>query len=80
MSQINNDNIKRPKLQDIPLRILKIYTFYQKTKQRALGPGEHRWSYVVSAFENTTKNLVVQGRVQLKHSSHIVKVSVETTC
>ena len=60
MSQINNDNIKRPKLQDIPLRILKIYTFYQKTKQRAFGPGEHCWIYVVSAFENTTKNLVVQ--------------------
>ena len=30
MSQIYNDNIKRPKLQDIPLGILKIYTFYQK--------------------------------------------------
>ena len=38
------------------------------------------WSYVVSAFENTTKNLVVQGRVQLEHSSHIVKVGVEATC
>ena len=31
-------------------------------------------------FENTTKNLVVQGRVQLEHSSHMVKVSVEATC
>ena len=41
---------------------------------------EHCWSYIVSAFENTTKNLVVQGRVQLEHSSHIVKVSVEATC
>ena len=41
---------------------------------------EHCWSYVVSAFENTTKNLVVQGRVQLEHSSHIVKVGVEATC
>ena len=35
---------------------------------------EHCWSYVVSAFENTTKNLVDQGRVQLEHSSQIVKV------
>ena len=41
---------------------------------------EHCWSYVVSAFENTTKNLVIQGRVQLEHSSHIVKVGVEATC
>ena len=29
---------------------------------------------------NTTKYLVVQGRVQLEHSSHIVKVGVEATC
>ena len=35
---------------------------------------------VVSAFENTTKNLVVQGRVQLEHSLHIVKIGVEATC
>ena len=41
---------------------------------------EHCWSYVISAFENTIKNLVVQGRVQLEHSSHIVKVSVKATC
>ena len=34
------------------------------------------WHYVVSAFENIPKNLVVQGRVQLEHSSHIVKVSI----
>ena len=31
-------------------------------------------------FENTTKNLMVQGRVQLEHSSHIAKVGVEATC
>ena len=79
MSQIYNDNIKRPKLQDILLRILKIYAFYWKIQQRASDPGEHCWSYVVSASENTTKNLVVQGRVQLKHSSNIVKVGVEST-
>ena len=41
---------------------------------------EHCWSYVVSAFENTIKNLVVQGRVQLEHSSHIVQVGVEAKC
>ena len=40
MSQIYNDNIKRPKPQDIPLGILEIYTRYWKIQQRALGPGE----------------------------------------
>ena len=40
MSQIYNDNIKMPKPQDIPLRILKIYAFYGKIHQRASGPGE----------------------------------------
>ena len=40
MSQIYNDNIKRPKPQDIPLKILKIYTFYRKIQQKASGPGE----------------------------------------
>ena len=38
------------------------------------------WSYVVSAFETTTKNLVVQEKMQLEHSSHNVKVGVEATC
>ena len=42
------------------------------------------WGYV-SIYENTPKKLlqlylVVQGRVQFEHSSHIVKVSVEATC
>ena len=49
---------------------------YILLKNSAEGLGsrrEHCWSYIVSAFENRTKNLVVQGRVQLKPSSHIVK-------
>ena len=33
MIQIYNDNIKRPKPQDIPLKILKIYAFYWKIQQ-----------------------------------------------
>ena len=41
MSQIYNDNIKRPKPQDILLGILKIYAFYQKIQQGTLGPGEN---------------------------------------
>ena len=79
MSQIYNDNIKWPKPQDILLRILKIYAFYQKIQQRTLGPTESSWSYIVSAFENIIKNLVVQGRMQLEHGTHIVKVSVKAT-
>ena len=46
----------------------------------ALGPGERCWSYIVSVFENTPKNLVIQGRAQLEHNSHIVMVGVEATC
>ena len=80
MSQVYNNNIKRPKPQDIPQRILKIYRFYRKIQQSLGFRREHCRSYVVSAFENTTKNLVVQGRVQLEHSSHIVKVGVEAKC
>ena len=40
MSQQYNDNIKRPKLQDTQLGILKIYTFCRKIQQRASGLGE----------------------------------------
>ena len=38
------------------------------------------WSYLVSVFEITLENLVVQGMVQLEHVSHIVMVGVEATC
>ena len=40
MSQTYNYNIKRSKLQDIQLGILKVYAFCWKIQQRALGPGE----------------------------------------
>ena len=40
MSQICNDNTKRPKPQDIQLGILKIYAFSREFKHRASGPGE----------------------------------------
>ena len=33
-------NIKRPKLQDTQLGILKIHAFCRKIQQRASGPGE----------------------------------------
>ena len=38
------------------------------------------WSHAVSVFKNTPKNVVVQAKVQLEHSSHMVWVSVEATC
>ena len=41
---------------------------------------EHCWHYEVANFKNTPKNLVVQGRVQLEHGSHIVKVGDEAIC
>ena len=58
MIQIYNDNIKRPKPQDIPLEILKIYAFYWKIQQERV-----LLELRISPFENTTNNLVVQGRV-----------------
>ena len=81
MGQRYNDNIKKPK----PLR----YSARDPKNLRILlenpteGVGSRReccWCYVVSVFENTPKNLVVQGRTQLNHSSQIVMVGVEATC
>ena len=40
MSQIYNDNIKKPTPQDIPLRILKIYQLYWKIEQRTSSSGD----------------------------------------
>ena len=40
MSQIYNDNTKRPKLKENQLVILKIYAFCQIIQQKALGQGE----------------------------------------
>ena len=57
MSQIYN-NIKRPKLQDIPPRILKIYTFTRKfsrvtwVQKRGLLEGS-MWSIVKVGVEAT---------------------------
>ena len=68
MNQRYNGNIKRPKPQDKQLGNL---TFTHFAGKFILGP---RYQ------ENTPKNVVVQGRVQLEHSSRIVKVGVEATC
>ena len=92
MSQKHNGNTKRPKLKENQVGILKIYAFCQKIQQKALGPGEstagvmylsmgiHLKSYRIVPKKVATIYLVVQGRMQLEHSSHIVKVVVEATC
>ena len=77
MSQIYNDIIKRPKLQDTQLEILKIYPFCQKIQQRVSVQEEHCPHYTVYFFENTPQNLMVQGRMQLEGSSHIVKIDLK---
>ena len=46
MSQRYNDNVKRPKLKENHLGILKIYAFSRKILLRTLDPGEHCCSYV----------------------------------
>ena len=74
MSQRYNDSIKSSKPQDTQLKNVSILleTFAEDLGSRR----KCCWHYLISAFENIPKNLVVQGRVQLEHSSHIVKVSI----
>ena len=80
MNQRYNDN-KKTKAERKSASDLENLRILLENSAEGLGSRrEHCWSYIVSAFENTTKNLVVQGRVQLEHSSHIVKVGVEATC
>ena len=61
------------KLQVTQLGILKIYMFSENSAEGLRSRRERYWRYVVYVFENTPKNLVVQGRAQLEHSSHIVR-------
>ena len=51
--------------------------FCRKIQQRTLGPGE---SAAGVSLEIHSKNLVIQGRAQLEHNSHIVKVGAKATC
>ena len=81
MSQRYNDNIKRPKPLRYSARDLKNLRILHENSAEGLGSRrECCWRYVVSVFGYTPKHLVVQGRKQLEHSSHIVKVGVEATC
>ena len=81
MSQRYNDNIKRPRQLRYSARVLKNLRILLENSAEGLGyRRECCWRYVLSVFENTPKNVVVQGRTQLEHSSHIVQVGVEATC
>ena len=71
MSQKYNDNIHQTGIENSP---------------EGIGCWrEHCWGYV-SIYENTPEKLPhlppksVQGRAQLEHTNHIVKVGVEATC
>ena len=96
MSQTYNDNTKRPKPKENQLGILGISSREFKhsvgNSAEGLGSGRERcWGYL-SIFKNTPKNcrissqnfprlyLVVQGKTQLEHSSHIINLGVEATC
>ena len=80
MSERYNDNMKRAKPPDTQLGIFKIYILLENSAEGRGSRRERCWYYVVSVFENTPQNLVVQGRAQLEHNSHIVEVGVEPTC
>ena len=92
MSQRYNKNTKRPKANKNQLGILKIYTFCWKIHQRVSGPGESAAGFMYLSMRVQPKSCSIvslkiaatllsgQRRVQLGHSSNIVKVSVEATC
>ena len=84
------DKMIRQKAKENWPGMLKIYTFCWKIHQRVSGSGECYWGYVSMRIHSKSccifpkkfpqLYLVVQGRAQLEHSSHIVKVCVEATC
>ena len=96
MGQTYNGNTKRSKPKENQLEILGIssrefmHSVGNSAEDRRYGI-ERCWAYI-SIFENTPKvaaslpkkltrlYLVVQGKAQLEHSSHIVNVGVEATC
>ena len=65
--------------------IVKIYAFRWKIQQKALGPEESTAGVAYLSMRihpkvTATFYLMVQGRAQLEHSSHAVKVGVDATC
>ena len=74
------DNIKSSKPQDNQLRILKKLSILSENSAEGIRSRRQRcWGYVVSVFENTSTNVVVQRRAKLEHSSYMVKAGVEAT-
>ena len=83
-------------MQDTRLGISKIFAFFfLENSVGCLGSRKENYWHYISVFENTPKKLisksnfslkllqlylVVQGRVQLEYSNHLVKVGVEATC
>ena len=59
MSQTYYDNIKKPKLQDTQLGILKIYAFCQKIQQRASGPEESTSGVTYPSMRMHPKNCLI---------------------
>ena len=72
MGQTYSGNIKKAKAARYSASDLKnLHILPENSAEGLRSRREHCWSYVVSVFENTPKNLVIQGRVLLDHSSHI---------
>ena len=72
---------KKAKAARYSARELKSLCVLPESSTDGLGSRRERcWSYAVSVFENTPKNLVVRGRAQLEYNSHTVTVCIEATC
>ena len=72
MGQTYSGNIKKAKAARYSAMDLKnLHILPENSAEGLRSRREHCQSYVVSVFENVPKNLVIQGRVQLDHSSRI---------
>ena len=80
MSKTYDYNIKKPKLQDTHSAwdLKNLCILPQNSVEGFMSRREQCGSYIVSVFENIPKYLLVQGRVQLEHISHI-KIGVKAT-
>ena len=74
MSQRYSDNIERPKPQDFQTDLKNLCILPENSIESLGSRRKYHWRYAVSVFGNTPKNLEVQGRTQLEHSSRIFKV------
>ena len=91
IEQHRKSNAERKSARDLRNLIYGIYSFTPGNSAEGLGSRRKCcWGYI-SIFENTPKKLphlspksccklVVQGRVQLEHSSHTVKAGVKAIC